>query len=331
VLDDVRVLRQFIFGVNLAWLDGAFGHDFGHDPQHPEWGVAYDPAHVDALLGLAQATGIRLLRLWVFERCEGLQLDADGVVTGIDPTLLDNYDDFVRNRLPRYDVKVYFTLVGAATLDCTRTSVLPAGPARDALFTRAFQPFIARYADSPWVWGVDLMNEPEAAVAGSTGNYGTGVSWTVMRDFLASGAALVRRTAPHLYVSAGSGWHGAENVRAGLFSGLGFTHLDWHAYEDDGALPTYASLQRHARVLLGEIGQAKQDWNDQLQASVLREMLATAVSEHYWGVLPWYLDHPDSMNPLALIDPASSYGGLTGRPGLEVLREFSRTRGDLGP
>jgi hypothetical protein len=332
VLSDVRVLRQFLLGVNLAWLDGAFGHDFGHDPRHPEWGVAYDPAHVDDLLALAQANGIRLLRLWVFERCEGLFLDERGVVTGIDPTLLDNFDDLVRERLPKYDVKVYFTLLGAAAQgECLTTPYLPAGPARSALFDKALRPFVARYADSPWIWGIDLMNEPEAAVAGPSGNYESGVSWAVMRDFLGAGAAMVRQVAPHLHVSAGSGWHGEANVRDGRFSGLGFTHLDWHAYEDDGALPTYASLQRRAKILLGEAGQEREAWDDTLQAEVLAGMLDDAVAEHYWGVLPWYLDHPDSQNHLALIEPASSYGALTGRPALDVLHDFAASRGDLGP
>jgi hypothetical protein len=332
VIDDVRVVRQLILGVNLAWLDGAFGHDFGHDPRHPDWGVAYDPDHIDALLGFAEAAGVRLLRVWVFESCEGLMFDAGGVTTGIDPTFLANFDDFVRRRVPAHDVKLYLTLLAAQSLaDCPAAPVLPAGPARDELFARALRPFVARYGDSPWVWGIDLMNEPEAAVGGSTGNWGDGTSWDVMRDFLAAGARLVREAAPGVAVSAGSGWHGEANVRDGRFSGLGFSHLDWHAYADDGALPSYASLGRHARVLLGEGGQAGEAYDDALLAAVLRRMLSDAATQGYWGILPWYLDHPGSRDHLTLLDPASSYEALRGRPALDEIRKFAASRGDIGP
>jgi hypothetical protein len=331
VVDDVRVLRQLILGVNLAWLDGAYGHDFGHDPRHPEWGVAYDPDHADALLAFAESSGIRLLRVWAFERCEGLTFDAAGATTGIDPTFLASFDDFVRRRVPAHDVKLYVTLLAADGLTDCAGDVLAPGPARDALLARALAPFAARYADSPWLWGIDVMNEPEAAVAGATGNWGGGASWDVMRGFLAASASAVRAAAPGAFVSSGSGWHGAANVAAGRFSELGFTHLDFHAYSDDGALPAWSSLGRHARVLVGEAGQADPAYDDELGADVVANMLAAAADEGYWGILPWFLDHPGSRDHLTLLDPGASYAALRGRPALDAIRAFAAARGDLGP
>jgi hypothetical protein len=269
----------------------------------------------------------------VFEGCEGLHKDDEEHVTGVDETLWKNFDDLVFRQLPKYDVKVYLTLLGADHPHrCTSPSPLPPGRAREALLEHAAVPFARRYGGSPWVWGFDLMNEPEGAVAGPTGNYGTGVSWDTMRDFLADGARRVRAAAPAAHVSAGSGWHDADNVRDGRFSGLGFTHLDFHAYDDAGALPRYAELGRHARVLVGEAGQKTERHDDALQATALSKMLARAASEHYLGVLSWYIDHPASRNHLTLLAPGSSYGGeLRPRPAAKVLQSFARTRGDLGP
>src|SRR5262249_17316635 len=63
-IDDVRLVRQFIVGANLAWLDGAYQHDFGVSFHHPTWGVTYTAEHTDAVLRFCQEHGIRLLRVW---------------------------------------------------------------------------------------------------------------------------------------------------------------------------------------------------------------------------------------------------------------------------
>ncbi len=59
-------------GVNLAWLDGAYDHDFGVNPFHPEWGVGYEPALARAVVGDLLAHDVSLLRLWLWEGQEAL-------------------------------------------------------------------------------------------------------------------------------------------------------------------------------------------------------------------------------------------------------------------
>jgi hypothetical protein len=332
VLDDLRLLRQFIVGANLAWLDGAYQHDFGRSFHHPDWGVTYTAEHSDAVLKFCQDHGIRLLRVWVFEDCEGLVKDAKEIVTGLDATLLASFDDFVFNRLPKYDVKVEFMLLASAHVtECTSPSPIPAGAARTAFLEQAVRPFVERYGSSPWVWGVDLANEPEGAVGGSTGNWSNGTDWDTMRSFLTDAAKVVRQTAPRLYVSAGSGWHDAENITAGRFSGLGFTHLDFHSYNDGGDVPDYPALLRHARVLLGEVGQGSDKYDDAQQSATLSAYLEAADSFNYWGVLAWAVDHPGSTDRLSLLAKDSSYDDMRGRPAADVLRDFTAGRGDVGP
>lgn len=332
VLDDVAVMRQFIVGANLAWLDGQYEHDFGRSYHHPAWNIAYNPAHVDSILAASQALGIRLLRVWVFEGCEGLEKDSAEYVTGVGPEMWTHFDDFIFRRLPQYDIKVYLMMVGAKHMhDCSSPSPFDDQRARDALYDNAVLPFVARYAQSPWVWGIDLMNEPEGGIAGPTGNWFTGTSWANARSFLSEGASAVKAIAPQLYVSSGSGWHQHDNVAAGRFSGLGFSHLDWHAYNNDGTLPTYESLQRHARVLIGEMGQFSSANDPALQARVVARMFTEAAAKHYWGVMPWALDWPGATNELSLWDPTSTYPTPLPKPALLQLKSFVESRGDVGP
>lgn len=66
----------FQTGLNLAWLEGAYDHDFAPNPLHPSWGVAYDSAVAGAVVADYAATGIEVMRLWAFEGQEGLPFSA---------------------------------------------------------------------------------------------------------------------------------------------------------------------------------------------------------------------------------------------------------------
>jgi len=66
----------FQTGLNLAWLQGAYDHDFAPNPLHPSWGVAYDSATAGAVIADYAATGIEVMRLWAFEGQEGLPFHA---------------------------------------------------------------------------------------------------------------------------------------------------------------------------------------------------------------------------------------------------------------
>jgi hypothetical protein len=63
------------------------------------------------------------------------------------------------------------------------------------------------------------------------------------------------------------------------YSGGGFTHLDFHSYDDAGSLPAYPTLLRRARVLLGEVGQSTERIDDGLQKAALATYLARAAAE----------------------------------------------------
>jgi hypothetical protein len=59
-------------GINLAWLTGAYDHDFGLNPLHPSWGIAYSNALASAVVTDIANAGIPLVRMWLFEGQEAL-------------------------------------------------------------------------------------------------------------------------------------------------------------------------------------------------------------------------------------------------------------------
>lgn len=88
--------NDFIFGVNLPWFDGQFGHDLGPEPQHPEWKVWYNDPKVSGYFADINKIGFGVVRIWLMERAEGLQVDKDGIITGLNGRFLNNLDDLVR-------------------------------------------------------------------------------------------------------------------------------------------------------------------------------------------------------------------------------------------
>ncbi len=59
-------------GLNLAWLAGAYGHDFGPSALYPTWSVAYEPTLAQEVVDDYQTAGIGIMRLWLFEGQEAL-------------------------------------------------------------------------------------------------------------------------------------------------------------------------------------------------------------------------------------------------------------------
>ena len=88
--------NTFVKGANLAWLDGAYDHDIGINPLHPSWGCAYNSAHMNQYMANMHDMGITVMRLWLNENKQGLQLDGNGNVTGLDSTFLLNLDNIVQ-------------------------------------------------------------------------------------------------------------------------------------------------------------------------------------------------------------------------------------------
>jgi hypothetical protein len=82
---------QPVRGMNLAWLNGCYGHDFGSSPAHRDWGTGFNAQALDAHFADIAKMNINVVRIFVFESLEGLEFDKNGYVTGIEDNLLNNF------------------------------------------------------------------------------------------------------------------------------------------------------------------------------------------------------------------------------------------------
>ncbi|MBW2525196.1 MAG: hypothetical protein JRI23_13515 [Deltaproteobacteria bacterium] len=88
--DDLVGSPDIALGLNLAWLSGAYRHDFGTNPLEPTWSIAYEHDVAQAVVADYEDVGIGIMRLWLFEAQEALPFHAvfdgfEGVFSGWEP------------------------------------------------------------------------------------------------------------------------------------------------------------------------------------------------------------------------------------------------------
>jgi Cellulase (glycosyl hydrolase family 5) len=322
---------QPVRGMNLAWLNGCAGHDFGHLPEHPDWGVCFNANDLDNYFADMNRMNVNVVRIFAFESLEGLQFDQKGYVNGLDPELVRNFDTTLV-LAKSHGLHLYLCLANDFRNACGRTKVkdIVGDPkALRAYLDNVVRPFVTRFKGDSAVFAFDIMNEPEQDIAGPTGNYRSdGHAWTTMRSFIRANATLIHSVDPKRLVSCGSGWHASgENIKAGRFSGLGLDFYDLHEYRNDGYLPSVDELGVSLPVLVGEFGPDNQqkDRNDERQKGAVEDLLRSARDGGYAGAAYWSYEYPnvDGAHLLAILR-----GGGSGewRPAGYVLRDFSWER-----
>lgn len=327
-----RIGGNFVLGLNLAWFDGDYGHDLG--PSHPEgWKPSFTEEKCRKYFKEVSSMGCRVVRVWAFERQEGLVFDSkDRLVTGLDPLFLKNCDSLMKiaqeNRL-----FIYWTLLNHLIVEDEggkHMSLLRVPEEGRSYNENAVVPFLKRYGNHPAFWAVDLMNEAEGAIGGIDALSGAydprkGCTWKTMRAFLKETITAVRREVPKIKISSSSGWHEYKNLDK--FSGLGLDFLDWHSYRDDADIPDRSKLgNRGIPIIIGECGPKDKGKNDQLQKRNWEAYLYGAYKKGYAGILPWSYGKPGGNDNFNLVNADGSW-----RPATQALINFARGYGDIGP
>ena len=313
--------KNFIHGINHAWLDGKYDHDFALNHLHPSWGVEYNASHVENYLSDMQNMGAKVVRLWLMEGLEGLVFDSSrNKVTDLRPELLTNFDDFLK-RCKNHGLFCYLCLTDTFLNVGERNylSILTDEQRMNSYLENAVRPIAQRYGNNPNIFAFDIMNEPESDISGNNGNWTpNGVSWQQMQNFLSKNVQVIKEEAPNLLVSAGSGYHGLENVTAGFYSGLGLDFYDAHIYDDNGNFPSFNSLGLDLPCLIGEYGQASGSWNDELQRSVTQNLINNSFNNDFAGELIWQYNYPGCSEIYTLINSDSSW-----RPACFEIQDFA--------
>lgn len=304
-----------VIGVNVPWLHGAYGHDIGRNQAYPGWPASYDSDEARELLTMLRGFGVRKIRTWLFENGEGLVCDSQRRVVAADRTFVTNLRDFVNNL---YDLgfEVYWTLLDANSVirnkDLITHSLLTDAVAAKSFGERVLSEVLPLIASV--TWGIDLCNEPEAMIAGPTGN-GTdeGCTWGPVLSALAAIRDEVRHLLPGVIASVGSGFQEHRNLK-----GISYGHLkpalcffDYHTYLSGGRIAPLGECTgargRRKPWILGEVGcsipqkdrRCRESWL-KVQAEIGRKLDRIA-AEGYYAAFLWYATSLHSNDATSLI------------------------------
>jgi len=188
---------QFMVGTNRIWINGA------NTPWHVwnEFGGDFDAAWWDNHFRKLHENGINATRVWISCNGEtGINIDPSGHLLGCTPQFWTNVDSLLQIARTR---RVYIdaTLLSFDHFQRSHPNymrwrrMLLNGETIDSMVTNYVVPFVARYKTNPWLWSVDLCNEPdwihENEICGK-------MEWRPFQIYVAKAAAGVHANSPVL-------------------------------------------------------------------------------------------------------------------------------------
>ena len=192
---------DFRAGGKRIWFNGA------NTPWHTwnEFGGHYNAGWWDKHFEKLHENGINATRVWISCNGEvGINIDTNGVVTGCTPRFWSDVDSLMGSAA-KHQVYLMATLLSFDHFkdrhpNHTRwRKLLTDSGNLDALVAHYVVPFVARYKDNPWLWSIDLCNEPdwiyENAECGR-------ISWKWVQTYVAK-AAVAIHTNSRILVTVG--------------------------------------------------------------------------------------------------------------------------------
>jgi len=228
-----------LFGINLPWFDGAYGHDLAPNELRPTWGCDFVALRAYRPLVQAAALGFSAVRVWLCENGEGIVTE-NGKPVRPHPQLLENIA-VVQECARTLGLRIYWTLLDGNTWkreeDALSHRILSDADTC-AHFADAVAAPIAHALDPALTVAVEVVNEPEA-LSPSCIKSGESVSWQVLARSIRRIGDAVRGARPGVRVTSGT----AHFYLAQLFGeGPGLDAVDVHVYHDTGGLPSRDEL-----------------------------------------------------------------------------------------
>jgi hypothetical protein len=322
---------RFVVGINNAWFAGQYDHDLGYNqfsgsrvyrnpvpdpslqdtsPEKPY--ISSNQGDLFTFFSSVQTSkkNLQVIRVWTFERFEGLQFDSNLVVTGLDP-------EFVVNLVKLLDaansngVQVYLCLFdfwavfGAPSQDITsagRTSdyanlqntwkKITQSLFKDNTYlgkftANALVPLINQIGGHPALFAIDLTNEPECLMQNDS------MLFADIQNFIAQCSNSIRSANSTIKISCGfQNSSTITNNAVTLAQYLDF--FDFHLYNEDGSLPQYLQSDFAGKpCIIGECGYpvGKSPYDNTKEAPVAQSFLNNANTLGYAGCLLWIVDY----------------------------------------
>ncbi len=242
-----------LFGINLPWFDGAYGHDLAPNPRLAEWPVRFDTMRAYRPLIEARELGFKAVRVWLCENAEGIVLDANGLPEKPHADLLERIR-IIQECAKLAGLRVYWTLLDGNAWgregDAITHAILGGGEAT-ARFADGVAAEIVKVLDPDVTFAVEVVNEPEALTADCVKPElkGEAISWDAMGKAIRRIGDAMRAVRSDTIVTAGT-LH--MYLPQFLKSEPGVGAIDLHAYHLNGGLPSREDLAKYtgdARLL----------------------------------------------------------------------------------
>jgi hypothetical protein len=181
---------QFMVGDRRIWINGANTpwkewNDFGGNFSESWW---------DAEFQRMRGSGINATRIWITCNGEiGILIDRDGLVSGATPAHWHDLDRLfeiaAKNRI--------YVMATLMSFDHFKNSHGNSGRWRswigsdrniDSYVDNYLIPFLQRYGKSPWLWSIDLINEPDWVFEHADNGR---VPWERMQSYFARAARAI--------------------------------------------------------------------------------------------------------------------------------------------
>lgn len=232
-----------LYGVNVPYLRGEYGHDLAENGRFPEWPCRFDPMHAYRPLIEARRLGFSAVRMWLCENAEGLVVDKQGRVEAVSARLLESVR-IVQEAARLHGLYVYFTLLDANAWpregDPITRSILD-GTQADRFAERVVVP-VVRALDPEVALALEIVNEPETSTAECIEDPSiTPIAWDdIGRAIRVAGEAA--RAERELVITAGTMHVFLPRLWR---SGAKLDAIDIHVYHPDGGIPSREDLARY--------------------------------------------------------------------------------------
>jgi len=188
---------QFFAGSTRIWINGA------NTPWHAwnDFGGSYDATWWTNHFQSLHDNGINASRVWLTGDGEvGINISTAGVVSGATAAHWSNLDSLFSIA----QSKQIYIMATFLSFDAVRNThpnyqrwrnMLNSDANLDSYVNTYVIPFVNRYKNNPWVWSIDLMNEPEWAFENADcGN----IPWARLQKYFAKAAVGIHANSPIL-------------------------------------------------------------------------------------------------------------------------------------
>lgn len=236
-----------LFGINLPWFDGAYGHDMAKNPRLADWPVKFDATRAYRPLIEARDLGFSAVRVWLCENAEGIVVDdRDGMPVRAHDQLLENVR-VVQECAKLVGLRVYWTLLDGNSWgregDVLSHAILKGGDAC-ARFADGVAAQIAKVIDPEVTFAMEVVNEPEALTPDCVKPELTAdaIGWDAMAKSIARIGDSIRAARPGTSVTAGTLHMYLPQL---LRAEPKLDAIDLHAYHINGGLPSREDLAKY--------------------------------------------------------------------------------------